>query len=253
MILTSLSPEVLTAAAGDGGSAPPLLSLRLAHNALSSLEPLPQLAPQLTRLDASHNSLASPVALCCLSALPGLRELRLEGNPLAGRRDYHEAVAAMLPQLQILDGVALEGSEPPAGPSAKPPAPAACEGSSRSVQAQHATEICQQQQALPKGEHSGGEDLLPLMQQQEPLQQQTVIDCNVTPPQPGGAAQPAAEQVLQQWRAELRRAVLRRGAAEAQLAEARSAATRAEAALRCQLAGADARVQVRARAGWDVP
>ncbi|KAG2493820.1 hypothetical protein HYH03_008038 [Edaphochlamys debaryana] len=109
-----------------------LRELRLSHNALQSLEPLAGL-PQLQVLVASHNRLAQlrgTESLCALrtldvscNALGRLEELAavrdasllgtldVRGNPLDRAMSLRLHVVHLLPQVVLLDGVAVEAKE----------------------------------------------------------------------------------------------------------------------------------------------
>eukprot|EP00754_Rhynchopus_humris_P048921 Rhum_TRINITY_DN806_c0_g2::Rhum_TRINITY_DN806_c0_g2_i1::g.2423::m.2423 len=82
-----------------------LLHLGVAHNALTSLEAVAG-AEALVSVDAAFNHVYSLAALAPLAALPGLRTLCLEGNPLSLLPYARQLVLRALPQITSLDGVA---------------------------------------------------------------------------------------------------------------------------------------------------
>lgn len=94
-----------------------LESLKLAHNYVTDLKGLAALQGPtcaLSRLDLRNNRLASLTELAVLACCPSLAELELKGVGIAGpgnllcqNTDYRAAVAAALPQVQLLDGAQI--------------------------------------------------------------------------------------------------------------------------------------------------
>uniref|UniRef100_H3H2M3 U2A'/phosphoprotein 32 family A C-terminal domain-containing protein n=1 Tax=Phytophthora ramorum TaxID=164328 RepID=H3H2M3_PHYRM len=89
---------------------PELRLLRVRSNALESLRPLTGCL-QLQTLDAGDNRVALVSELRFLESLGQLRQLLLDGNPVAEAATYRREVLAMLPQLQSLDGQEVTAAE----------------------------------------------------------------------------------------------------------------------------------------------
>ena len=94
------------------GGIPGLNSVSLARNRVTSIEGAP--LARLQRLDLSHNQVKDFAVLEALrpTLCPALRELHLQGNPIAEEESYRKRVARQLPQLRELDGQALSETGP---------------------------------------------------------------------------------------------------------------------------------------------
>lgn len=97
-------------------------------NATTDLE---QPFPALVSLDLSHNRFTDLTDLLAkLAKLPKLNQLYLDGNPFCLRRQYRASVISALPQITMLDGVAVgvtarEVAAAYAGPDPPQPPPPA--------------------------------------------------------------------------------------------------------------------------------
>ena len=91
-------------------SLPNLSRLLLADNRISGgLEHLVTAAPLLESLSLSSNPLQNLEALRPLAALAHLHRLDVEACPLAKVEGYRAAIFEMMPQLESVDGLTLEG------------------------------------------------------------------------------------------------------------------------------------------------
>lgn len=89
---------------------PRLRSLNLADNCIFYAEALSRL-PELELVDLRRNNITSCQSVAGLADLPRLRELWLEGNPVASAPDYRIATLSLLPTLRTLDGAQVTAGE----------------------------------------------------------------------------------------------------------------------------------------------
>ncbi|GLC71381.1 hypothetical protein PLESTF_001109300 [Pleodorina starrii] len=82
---------------------PRLRELRLEENGLRSLHGFHPVCRTLQALHVGSNRISEPADLERLSALSGLMELTLAGNPLSRKNSYRPMVVARCPRLQVLD------------------------------------------------------------------------------------------------------------------------------------------------------
>ena len=89
---------------------PQLRVLNLADNCIFYAEALSRL-PGLELLDLRRNNITSCQSVSGLAELPRLREIWLEGNPVASAPDYRIAVLSLLPTVRTLDGAQVTAGE----------------------------------------------------------------------------------------------------------------------------------------------
>ena len=94
--------------------------MALSVNNISSLAPF-QNCKKLKELHLRRNAISDFNQLQYLQNLPSLRTLALSENPIAGDVDYRAKVLKILPQLEILDSVAVADYERSHIPVRKPP------------------------------------------------------------------------------------------------------------------------------------
>ncbi|XP_068027255.1 geranylgeranyl transferase type-2 subunit alpha-like [Melanerpes formicivorus] len=88
-------------AAVPGGPLPRLQELDLSHNCISTLQGAPAL-PALRWISLEGNPIGHASALAPLAACPHLAELRLAETPLAATPDAASQLAELLPGIRIL-------------------------------------------------------------------------------------------------------------------------------------------------------
>ncbi|XXQ34126.1 U2A'/phosphoprotein 32 family A C-terminal domain-containing protein [Plasmodiophora brassicae] len=90
-----------------------LTNLRLNRNRFTTVPACIAQMSRLALLDLGNNRIATLDSLReTLAHLPALRNLNLQGNPVCDLDEYHDAIRNMLPNLQVLDGGAVDRARP---------------------------------------------------------------------------------------------------------------------------------------------
>lgn len=92
------------------GSCTGLKELRLAHNDIKTLPSELVHNVKLQLLDVGHNSITSWSDLKVLSSLVNLKNLNLQGNPIAEKDKLANKIRKLVPNLQILNAKPIDGS-----------------------------------------------------------------------------------------------------------------------------------------------
>ncbi|XP_042511796.1 internalin I isoform X1 [Macadamia integrifolia] len=87
-----------------------LREVRLAHNEITTLPDAMAHNIKIRNLDLGNNLIISWSDLKVLSSLSNLKNLNLQGNPVAKRDNLAKKVKKLVPNLQIFNGKPIEGS-----------------------------------------------------------------------------------------------------------------------------------------------